>query len=214
MFGFKNSNVYIEGKGIIKCSLAIKDNKFYSFDFNETFEELDDNFIIVPGFIDEHIHGANGSDVMDASLYALENMSLVLPKEGVTSFLATTMTMEESKIIAALNNIGDYKISKGAELLGVHLEGPFISKVFAGSQDKENIVKPTKELIEKFIKASNNKIKVITIAPEETNEDIYKLLKEHNIIISAGHTNATFDEIKKAIDLGLTTMTHTYNVMK
>ena len=214
MFGFKNSNVYIEGKGIIKCSLAIKDNKFYSFDFNETFEELDDNFIIVPGFIDEHIHGANDSDVMDASLYALENMSLVLPKEGVTSFLATTMTMEESKIIAALNNIGDYKISKGAELLGVHLEGPFISKVFIGAQDKENIVKPTKELIEKFIKASNNKIKVITIAPEETNEDIYKLLKEHNIIISAGHTNATFDEIKKAIDLGLTTMTHTYNVMK
>ena len=75
MFGFKNSNVYVEGKGIIKCSLAIKDNKFYSFDFNETFEELDDNFIIVPGFIDEHIHGANDSDVMDASLYALENMS-------------------------------------------------------------------------------------------------------------------------------------------
>lgn len=214
MFGFKNSNIYIEGKGIIKSSLAIKDNKFYSFDANDSFEELDDKYIIVPGFIDEHIHGCNHSDVMNATSNDLDNIASSLVKEGVTSFLATTMTMSEYDITKALENVANYKKNIGANLLGIHLEGPFISKVYAGAQNEEYIIKPTSDLLNKYIKASKNKIRMITIAPEEVDENIYNILKENNIIISAGHTNASNEDIKNAINLGLTTTTHTFNVMK
>lgn len=214
MFGFKNSYIYIEGKGIIKSSLKIDNSKFVSFESEDNFEQLDDKYIIVPGFIDEHIHGSNGSDSMEASVSTLDNISSSIVKEGVTSFLATTMTMPKNDMIKALNNIGNYSNSNGANLLGIHLEGPFISRDFCGAQDPKNIVIPTEKLILEYIKESNNKIKIVTLAPENVDDNIYKILLENNIIISAGHTNATVKDIKKAIELGLSMTTHTYNAMK
>ena len=109
MFGFKNSNIYVEGQGIIKTNLKIENGKFTSFEKEDNFVELEDKYIIAPGFIDEHIHGANGSDTMDATYEALHNIASSLTKDGVTSFLATTMTMEEDKIISALNEIGKFE---------------------------------------------------------------------------------------------------------
>lgn len=214
MFGFKNSNIYIEGKGIIKTNLQIKENKFSSFDYLDELEELNDKYIIVPGFIDEHIHGSNNSDTMDATNKALDNISTSIIKEGVTSFLATTMTMSKDKISSSLENIANYKNENGANILGIHLEGPFISPNFSGAQNKNEIIKPTRELILEYINKSNNKIKIITIAPENCDKDIYHLLKENNIVISAGHTNATSNDIKEAINEGLSLTTHTYNAMK
>ena len=214
MFGFKNSNIYIEGKGIIKSNLQIKDKKFFSFDYLEELDELDDKYIIVPGFIDEHIHGSNNSDTMDATKTALDNISTSIIKEGVTSFLATTMTMKKEKILSSLENIANYNNENGANLLGIHLEGPFISTNFSGAQNKDEIIKPTKELLKEYINKSKNKIKIVTLAPENCNEEIYQILKDNNIVISAGHTNATAKEIKDAINHGLSLTTHTYNAMK
>ena len=214
MFGFKNSYIYIEGKGIVKSSLKIENGKFISFDHEDNFEELDDNYIIVPGFIDEHIHGSNGSDSMNDTKLSLDNISNSLIKEGVTSFLATTMTMPKQDILNALRNIGNYSNENGASLLGIHLEGPFISSSFCGAQNPINIIKPTKELLLEYIKESNNKIKIITISPENTDDEIYKILLDNNVVISAGHTNATCKDIKHALDLGLSMTTHTYNAMK
>ena len=214
MFGFKNSYIYIEGKGIVKSSLKIDNNKFVSFEYDDNFEQLDDNFIIIPGFIDEHIHGSNGSDTMEGLRSTLNNISNSIIKEGVTSFLATTMTMPKNNIIKALNNIGNYQNDNGANLLGVHLEGPFISSDFCGAQDPKNIIKPTKELILEYIKESNNKIRIVTLAPENVDDEIYKTLLDNDIIISAGHTNSTAKQIKKAIEYGLSMTTHTYNAMK
>lgn len=214
MFGFKNSNVYVEGKGIIKTNLQIEENKFSSFDYLDSLEELDDKYIIVPGFIDEHIHGSNNSDAMDATKDALDNISSSIIKEGVTSFLATTMTMSNDKILSSLENIANYKSTNGANLLGIHLEGPFISPSFSGAQNKDEIIKPTKETILNYINKSNNKIKIMTIAPENCENEIYQILKDNNIVISAGHTNATSKDIKNAIQYGLSLTTHTYNAMK
>ena len=214
MFGFKNSNIYVEGQGIIKTNLKIENGKFTSFEKEDNFVELEDKYIIVPGFIDEHIHGANGSDTMDATNEALHNIASSLTKDGVTSFLATTMTMDEEHINNALVNIANYKASDNeANLLGIHLEGPFISAKYCGAQDPSKIIKATPSLIKKYQELANNKIKIITLAPEE-NEDIYEVMKELNIIASAGHTNATCEDIKKAIDKGLSMTTHTYNAMK
>lgn len=214
MFGFKNSNIYVEGQGIIKTNLKIENGKFTSFEKEDNFVELEDKYIIVPGFIDEHIHGANGSDTMDATNEALHNIASSLTKDGVTSFLATTMTMDEEHINNALVNIANYKAGDNeANLLGIHLEGPFISPKYCGAQDPSKIIKATPSLIKKYQELANNKIKIITLAPEE-NEDIYEVMKELNIIASAGHTNATCEDIKKAIDKGLSMTTHTYNAMK
>lgn len=214
MFGFKNSNIYVEGQGIIKTNLKIENGKFTSFEKEDNFVELEDKYIIVPGFIDEHIHGANGSDTMDATNEALHNIASSLTKDGVTSFLATTMTMDEEHINNVLVNIANYKASDNeAILLGIHLEGPFISPKYCGAQDPSKIIKATPSLIKKYQELANNKIKIITLAPEE-NEDIYEVMKELNIIASAGHTNATCEDIKKAIDKGLSMTTHTYNAMK
>ena len=214
MFGFKNSNIYVEGKGIIKTNLQIKDNKFSSFDYSDDFEKLDDKYIIVPGFIDEHIHGSNNSDTMDSSKEALDNISSSIVKEGVTSFLATTMTMSNDNIINALENIANYNNASGANLLGIHLEGPFISPSFSGAQNKDEIKKPTKKLILEYINKSNSKIRILTLAPENCDKEIYQILKDNNIVISAGHTNANVKEIKEAINYGLSLTTHTYNAMK
>ena len=214
MFGFKNSNVYVEGKGIIKTNLQIEENKFSSFDYLDNLEELDDKYIIVPGFIDEHIHGSNNSDAMDATKEALDNISSSIIKEGVTSFLATTMTMSNDKILSSLENIANYNSINGANLLGIHLEGPFISPSFSGAQNKDEIIKPTKETILNYINKSNNKIKIMTIAPENCENEIYQILKDNNIVISAGHTDATSKDIKNAIQYGLSLTTHTYNAMK
>ena len=88
---------------------------------------------------------------MEALVSTLDNISSSIVKEGVTSFLATTMTMPKNDIIKALNNIGNYNNSNGANLLGIHLEGPFISRDFCGAQDPKNIVIPTEKLILEFI---------------------------------------------------------------
>ena len=215
MFGFKNSNIYVEGQGIIKTNLKIENGKFTSFEKEDNFVELEDKYIIAPGFIDEHIHGANGSDTMDATYEALHNIASSLTKDGVTSFLATTMTMEEDKIISALNEIGKFERNENdANLIGVHLEGPFISAKYCGAQDPSKIIKATPEKIKEYHNASNNKIKIITLAPEECEDNVYQTMKELNIVASAGHTNASANDIKNATKHGLTMTTHTYNAMR
>ena len=215
MFGFKNSNIYIEGLGIVKSSLKIKNGKFASFEEEKDFIELDDKYIIVPGFIDEHFHGANGSDFMSNKPEDLSNIASSIIKDGVTSFLATTMTMEEEYICNALKNIGEYKNKENeAELLGIHLEGPFISTKYCGAQDPKFIVKAKIEQIKKYQELSNNKIKIITLAPEETSDDVIQYATKNNIIVSAGHTNATAKEIENAYNKGLSMTTHTFNAMR
>ena len=214
MFGFKNTYIYVEGQGIVKTSLKIENGKFVSFEKEDNFTELEDKYIIVPGFIDEHIHGANGSDTMDATNDALHNIASSLVKDGVTSFLATTMTMDEDHINKALSTIGNYESRDNeANLVGIHLEGPFISPNFCGAQDPNKIIKATPALIKKYQELAKGKIKIITLAPEE-NDNVYEVNKELNIITSAGHTNATCEDIKNAIDKGLSMTTHTYNAMK
>ncbi len=164
------------------------------------------------GFIDIHIHGSNGYDVMDATPKALEEISKSILKTGVTSFLATTMTMSQEQIIKALQNVQVFKQKDGARVLGVHLEGPFINPIKHGAQDPNHIQKPNIELIEPFIDI----VKMITIAPEvEGAEEFIGYIKEHfpHIVLSIGHSNATYNEAKESFSWGVTHATHLFNAM-
>ncbi len=216
MFGFKNALVMVENLGIIRTNLQIKDGKFYSFNDDKTLKTIRDDLIIVPGFIDEHMHGANGSDVMYGTQEALENISKSIVQDGVTSFLATTMTMSESEITKALRNIGNCFNSglNGANLLGAHLEGPFISQKYCGAQSPLNIKKPSVLLMDKFYKASKQKIKMVTFAYEEAEDDFVNYLKQHNIVASIGHSDCSSACLQEGIKQGISCSTHTYNAMR
>ena len=174
-------------------------------------------YFAIPGFIDIHIHGSHGADAMDASFETLDTIVKTLSKEGVTSFLPTTMTQKISNINKSLNNISNYidnnnNIIGQPEILGIHLEGPFISPKFKGAQPENFILKPTVDSFKIFENESNKKIKKVTYAPElDDNFEFTKYLSENNIIPSVGHSSATFEDVEKAISFGLNSVTHFHN---
>ena len=169
--------------------------------------DADKNFV-APGFINIHIHGAAGVDTMDDDLNALKKFAEFLPSCGVTSFLPTTMTMPLEKIYRALKRIRLGKnFSRGAKILGAHLEGPFISKKFKGAQAEENILPADFDLIKNFVDV----IKIITVAPEVSGFDFIDRCREKNIVVSIGHSAATYEEATAAIERGANHVTHLFN---
>ena len=217
MKGFKNVNIYIEGKGIVKSSVALENGKIKSFDAVDGALELDENLIVVPGFIDKHIHGANNSDSMYPTQIDIANIAKTIASEGVATFLPTTMTQTEENIDLSLNNLKEYIESnpvEGAYPLGIHLEGPFISKSFKGAQVESCIVDCDVEQFKHYQKVSGNHIKQVTLAYEENGKELCNYLASEGIVASLGHTNATSEQVIEAADNGVTSATHTYNAMK
>lgn len=214
MFGFRNVRIYKENEGIVLGNIQIENGKIVSFEDHPDLKTLDSHIIIVPGFIDEHMHGANGNDVMDATFDSLDNIATSIAQDGVTSFLATTMTMAPKAIEKALQNIADFmKIqTKGAHVLGAHLEGPFISKTFCGAQDPSYILKPSKKQMEAYQKIAP--IKMVTFAYEENGREMLVYLLEKHICPSLGHSNATAPQAKEAFESGVNCATHTFNAMR
>ena len=172
---------------------------------------------VMPGFIDQHIHGANGADHMDATQEALKDIATFLPAEGTTSYLATTMTQSVEAVNKALDEIEKYRTTSNgpgqAEILGVHLEGPFISKKHVGAQNPNFVAKPTKETFDVFWEASHHTIKIITYAPEEAEEGFTDYLRSKAVVPSIGHSDSYFEEVVNEIPHGLANMTHFHNAM-
>lgn len=174
---------------------------------------------VVPGFIDVHIHGAAGADTMDATTEALTTMAQALPAEGTTSFLATTITQKHENIEKALRNASDYQISHNeagkAEVIGVHLEGPFINVKRAGAQPKEYIINPDIKLFKQWQELAGGSIKLVTVAPElENGTDFIQYLHENGVIASIGHSDAIYEEMAKAVEAGARQVTHLFNGMR
>ncbi len=171
---------------------------------------------LIPGLIDLHIHGANHHDVMDANVDGLKIISRSLATEGVTGFLATTMTASVDKIEAALATIPlAMRDEEGAAILGVHLEGPFITKEKMGAQAGEFIQNPNLDLIDHWQKRAQGMLKIITLAPELSGAiDFIRGLQVRNIIAALGHTNATFAEANIAIQNDCHYATHLFNAMR
>lgn len=167
---------------------------------------------VVPGFIDQHIHGASGYDLMDNSEEAVIEISKNLIKEGTTSFLATTMTYDLGVIKEVIEKVRTV-INKSlytANILGVHLEGPFISEKFIGAQNPIYIQEPSVEML-KLIDPYDI-VKLVTYAPEDdTNFEFTKYLASKKIIASVGHSGATCMCVQEAIKNGLTNFTHFHN---
>lgn len=168
---------------------------------------------VCPGLIDIHIHGNVGKDTMDGRDESISTIGKSIARHGVTSFLPTTMTMDEKSINNALEVIKRlmYTDIEGAQVLGAHLEGPFINIDYKGAQNPEFIVAPNYDLIERY----KDIIKIITYAPEtDKNLEFTKQIKKNtDIVLSIGHSNAKFEEARNAINLGARNITHTFNGM-
>lgn len=174
------------------------------------------NWIVVPGFIDMHIHGSAGFDMMDATEETLRGMSRSLVKEGTTSYLPTTITQAVDVIEAALKNVSTFVPNEDeAEILGIHVEGPYISKKWAGAQPVEHIIEPSIEQFLKWQQLSGNRIKQVTVAPETAGGfEFVEVMSKKGIVVSIGHSDANSIEVDKAVQLGARQATHLYNQMR
>lgn len=168
--------------------------------------------ILMPGFIDIHVHGANGFDVMDADAAALSGIAQALPKEGVTAFVATTMTQTEGRIARAVETAGKYRSAQGeAELLGIHLEGPFLSPEQAGAQNPEHFLKPELDLFNHWQALGGGRIRIVTLAPELEGADKFIAgLEASGVIASIGHSAATYEQ---TVASNAQHVTHLFNQM-
>ncbi|MCC0648669.1 N-acetylglucosamine-6-phosphate deacetylase [Clostridioides sp. ZZV15-6598] len=211
----------INGKIILKNQIL--ENKVLVFDekiidiaddIPKDCEVIDvDGKYISPGLIDIHIHGNMGKDTMDSTDESIETISKSIMRHGVTSFLPTTMTMDKEHVYDALEVIKKAKSRKlgGAQVLGAHLEGPFINENYKGAQNEKFIINSKYE----FIKEYKDIIKVITYAPEKDIDfDFTREIKRcTDIVLSIGHSNANYEQAKEAINLGVTNITHMFNAM-
>ena len=171
---------------------------------------------IIPGLIDIHCHGAYGFDTNDAHEEGLRHWSRHIPEEGVTAFLPTTITQSEQVLTAALTNVA--KVMKegyeGAEILGVHMEGPYLAQAFKGAQPEEYIVAPSLKQFKHYQKASQNNIRYVTVATENDKDfELTRYCVSQNIAVSVGHSAATYEETLMAWAHGARSMTHVFNGM-
>lgn len=171
---------------------------------------------ILPGFIDVHVHGGGGYQMMDAAYESLDGMSRFHARHGTTSFLATTGTASHERIRAALHNAarGRRLGLSGAELLGVHLEGPYIDFKRSGAQDKTHIRPPDIAELRQYIDDSDDSIRLVTLAPELPGGlEAVTWLTAKGIAVSIGHSDATYEQVVEAVRCGATHTTHHFNGM-
>lgn len=208
----QHQSIVVEG-GMIKALLP---NEMVKHHLPAKVHEFPSDYYLLPGFIDLHIHGAHGHDVMDGTQEAFLGMSHALATEGVTGFLATTMTAEDEAIEAVLKQIPKAKQeAKGAAILGVHLEGPFIAEAKRGAQSGRVREAPKAALMRQWQELAQGLIKIVTLAPELQGAlPFIHTLHEMNIIASIGHTDATYEETNAAIAAGATQATHLFNAMR
>jgi N-acetylglucosamine-6-phosphate deacetylase len=179
--------------------------------------------LIVPGFIDMHIHGAAGHDLMEATPEAVSAVSAYLARHGTTSYLATTVTASLDRTLHAARSLGEIirashggsdKIP-GAQPLGIHFEGPFLNAKKRGAHPVSQLKKPSVEIVERILDAAENTARIFTLAPElEGALTVLEYVRSRGLRIGIGHSNATHEEAERAIAAGATHAVHMYNAMR
>jgi N-acetylglucosamine-6-phosphate deacetylase len=175
----------------------------------------------VPGFIDIHIHGAGGHDVMEGTADALRAVTRKVSEHGTTSLVATTVTASTDQTLRAVEGIAAYIAHQRetdeprAEVLGIHLEGPFISKARRGVHPSEWIQLPSAETLGRFLKAAAGNARILTIAPEVLGAaPCIDAARQAGLVVSMGHTDATYEQARAAMACGVRSATHVYNAMR
>ena len=210
----ENCAVYIKRD---KIADVYNETHFKRKNFGKNVELIDvKGAFIAPGFIDTHIHGIGGYSTEDEDYHSILKMSEILPRYGVTSFIPTIGAAPEkhlmARIKAVLSAMGK---EKGAQILGIHLEGPFLSAEKIGGQDIDGISPIDLNYLKRIIKAGHGHIINMTVAPELAGiRELAFICTEHNIVLQAGHTNATYGEMMEGVQAGIFHATHMFNAMR
>jgi len=175
----------------------------------------------VPGFIDVHIHGAGGHDVMEGTDTALRTITRKVSEYGTTALVATTVTASTEQTLRAVEGIAGYIAQQHetdeprAEVLGIHFEGPFLSKARRGVHPSAWIQLPSAETLGRFLKAAAGNARILTIAPEVLGAaPCIDAAREAGLVVSMGHTDATYEQARAAMARGARSATHVYNAMR
>lgn len=213
----KSSRVFIAGD-FIPAVISVNGKTIDAVLPYETEADEDyDDLRIVPGFIDVHCHGAYGFDTNYADPEGLKKWTKNIVHEGVTGFLATTITEHKEVLLKAVKNVADVVNEgtyEGARILGIHFEGPYLDMKYKGAQPPEAIVAPSVEEFKEYQDAADGLIKIITMAPEhDEGFALTKYAASNGVVVSMGHSNATFNQAVMAIANGAKSITHTYNAM-
>jgi N-acetylglucosamine-6-phosphate deacetylase len=179
--------------------------------------------IIVPGFVDIHIHGAGGHDVMEGTPEALEIVAATVARHGTTSLVATTVTASETETCRSIADIANFILNEGlsparglsAEILGLHFEGPFISQAKRGVHPPEWIVAPSRPMLMRFLAEARGTGLILTLAPELPGAlELIALGREAGLVVSLGHTDANLKQAQAAIAAGARHAAHVFNAMR
>jgi len=171
--------------------------------------------IVAPGFVDIHIHGGAGYDTMDGTREAIEGIAAYVATHGVTSFCPTTMTVAADDIMASVLAVHECQRNpvKGAQPLGVHLEGPYIDAAKKGAQPEQHVRTAAALSYEGFFSLGN--VRLISLAPEiEENRALIAYARSRGAAVAVGHSSASFEQVAEAVKLGLNQSTHTFNQME
>ena len=217
----KGAEVYIDN-GFSRKTIEIIDSKIKIHDENYVLPD-DGELVeasgkkIVPGFIDIHTHGGVGVDVNAANADELEKIGEFFAKNGTTSWLCSVLTDTEEQTLWCIDQFNEYKKKKrkGSDLVGIHLEGPFLAKEYKGAMPEFLLRKFDIDLLKKYQERSGGNVRYLTVAPEVDGiAGGIKEITELGIAVSLGHSGADYETTMKAIENGATASTHTFNAMK
>ena len=204
-FGLKELDIRIENEKIAEIGTGLAGDE--TLDFSGKY--------ILPGFVDTHIHGANGIRIEDA-VGDHNKMTVFEASQGVTSIAIAADTAEFSDILDQIERATVLSQKcRGAKIVAIHAEGPFLSQSKKGAMDSRYILKPDNEKLDKMIEAGKGMLKLITIAPDnEGSIEFIRYAKSKGLVVSMGHTDSDYETATAAIDAGATQLTHTFNAMR
>ncbi|MCK4530989.1 MAG: N-acetylglucosamine-6-phosphate deacetylase [Candidatus Marinimicrobia bacterium] len=222
----RNGTVFTGIAMVPHTSVIIKDGKIedvLSDDKLQTMELPKDTTMIyvngayiAPGFIDTHIHGIHGFDTSDASPESILEMSKALVDYGVTAFCPTLYPQDHDKFISCISAINEAMgKEEGAKIFGANLEGPFISREKHGALDPKHMIPVDLEKMKQYNEAAGGNISLMTVAPELDNiHELALYCAKEGIVLAAGHSNATYDDMMEAVQAGILHSTHFFNAMR
>ena len=212
----KDANVFTQENKFVKGNVAIENGRFL-----HVLEEADEDdeivdaagLIMIPGLVDIHFHGCKGADMCDGTEEALDVITAYEASVGVTSICPATMTIPKEQLLEVMGNAGAYSYHGGAHLVGINMEGPFISPSKKGAQAADNIIPCDYEYFCQLQDAAGGLIRLVDIAPEEPGAMEFIDKAKEQVVISLAHTASDYDTAKKAIERGASHATHLYNAM-
>jgi N-acetylglucosamine-6-phosphate deacetylase len=218
----RNVRVILEEEQKLGCML-IRNGQIESVhigsrcsDFSADYEIDGKGQILIPGMIDVHIHGAEGFDMMDGTIGSVEAVSRACAKTGCTSFLATSVSSSLEDLLKMIINVKELAGSEpGAQIIGIHIEGPYLNVKRKGMQNERYLRHPDLEEMKTIMQKSGPLLRMVTLAPELPGGlEMISFLKKQGIIAAIAHSDATYDDAKQAFECGASHVTHCFNGMR